>query len=58
MESSHTTSRQHGLTLMQWGVLLVAFMLGMGGSLIVREIFPPHHMGDVQAAPLSSSTSQ
>ena len=57
MDNSHTSSRQHGLTLVQWGLLLVAFMFGIGGSFVVREVFPPAHAGVVQSAPLLSDTA-
>jgi len=58
MGNSYTTGRQHGLTLAQWGLLFVAFMLGMGGSLIVREIFSPAHAGIIQTAPLSPGAAR
>jgi hypothetical protein len=51
MNNSHAAGRQHGLTLVQWGLLFVAFMVGLGGSLIVREVFPPAHAGVIQTAP-------
>ena len=56
MDHSHTTSRQQGLTLAQWGLLVIAFVLGVGSSFIVREIFPPVHAGVIQSAPISSAT--
>jgi len=40
MKNSCVVSRQHGLTLLQWTLLLVAFMVGLGGSFILREAFP------------------
>ena len=58
MENSHNVSRQHGLTLVQWGLLIVAFALGMGSSLVVKGIFPPAHAGEVQFAPLSPGADQ
>lgn len=32
---------KNGLTLRQWIVLCAAFMLGVGGVYVVRDIFPP-----------------
>jgi len=58
MDNSHAASRQHGLTLVQWGLLLVAFTLGVCGSFIVREIFPPAHAGVIQTAPLSPGAAR
>ena len=58
MDHSHATSRRQGLTLVQWGLLFVAFMLGMGSSLIIREIFPPAHAGVVHSAPLSPGAAR
>jgi hypothetical protein len=40
MQRQHKKIR-HGLTLRQWSVLVVAFMLGVGGVYVLREIFPP-----------------
>lgn len=53
MKNLRVTSRQHGLTLWQWGLLFAAFMFGLGGTFIVREIFPPAsvYAGMVQPAP-------
>jgi len=60
MNRSHVASRQHGLTLLQWGILLVAFMVGLGGSLVVREIFPPAsaHAGVIQTAPVHTDSAR
>ena len=57
MNNAHTASRQHGLTLVQWGLLFVAFMVGIGGSFVVREVFLPAHAGVVQSASLTSDTA-
>jgi len=54
MDHSHVTGRQHGLTLVQWAFLFVAFMLGVGGSFVVRGIFPPVHASVIQTATASS----
>ena len=54
MDNSHTAGRQHGLTLVQWGLLIVAFMLGMCSSLVIREIFPPAHADVIHSAPMSA----
>ena len=58
MDNSHAASRQHGLTLVQWGLLFVAFMLGIGCSFVVREFFPPAHAGVIQSATLSPDTNE
>jgi hypothetical protein len=55
MDNSYITSRQHGLTLSQWGLLLVAFMFGLGSSFVIREFFPPAHASVVQTAPSETS---
>jgi len=51
MGNSPITSRKHGLTLAQWGLLLLAFMAGLGSSFVIREFFPPAHAGVIQTAP-------
>ena len=48
MDNSLVVSRRHGLSLVQWGLLIVAFMLGLGSSFVVREVFPPAHAGVVK----------
>jgi hypothetical protein len=58
MDNSRAAGRQHGLTLVQWGLLLVAFMLGIGCSFVVREFFPPAHAGVIQSAPLSPDSAR
>ncbi|MDR0328608.1 MAG: hypothetical protein LBI05_09975 [Planctomycetaceae bacterium] len=57
MNSLHTSSRQHGLTLAQWGLLIVAFMVGLGSSFAIREVFPPAHAGEVQVQAAASVDS-
>ena len=47
MNNSHVVSRRHGLTPVQWGFLIVAFMMGLGSSFVVRAIFPPAHAAAV-----------
>jgi hypothetical protein len=42
MENSTMVETGRGLSLRQWSVLLIAFMLGVGGVYILREIFPPN----------------
>ena len=54
MSKTHTTGSQHGLTLMQWGFLFVAFMIGLGGSFVIREFFPPAHAGVIQTVSSNS----
>jgi len=58
MNHSHIAGRQHGLTLLQWGILLVAFMVGLGGSFVVREFFPvaSAHAGVIQTAPVHTDS--
>ena len=51
MDHSPTTSRKHGLTPIQWGLLLLAFMAGLGSSFVIREFFPPVHADVIQTAP-------
>ena len=60
MNNSHAASRQHGLTLVQWVILIVAFMVGLGGSFILREIVPPAsvHAGVVQTISVDSDTAR
>ena len=57
MDHSHTLSRRHGLTLMQWGLLFVAFMVGVGSSFVVREMFPPAHAAVIQTSPVNSDSA-
>jgi len=58
MSSLHISGRQHGLTPAQWSLLFVAFMLGLGSSFIIREIFPPAHAGQVQTAPANPDSAR
>jgi hypothetical protein len=41
MSTKKERKTNHGLTLRQWSVLFCAFMLGVGGVFVLREIFPP-----------------
>jgi len=50
MDNSYLASRRHGLTIVQWGLLILAFMAGLGSSLVIREVFPPAHANMVQTA--------
>ena len=58
MNNSHVISRQHGLTLAQWGILFVAFMVGLGGSFVLREFLPPPsvHAGVIQTVSAHSDS--
>ena len=58
MDNSLTTSHRHGLTLVQWSLLLVAFVAGLGSSLIIREAFPPAHAGVIQTAPANPDVAR
>ena len=58
MNSSHAAERQHGLTLVQWVFLFVAFMVGLGGSFVIREAFPLANADVIQTAALSSATNR
>jgi uncharacterized membrane protein YczE len=58
MDNLHVVSRQHGLTLAQWSLLFAAFMIGLGSSFVVREIFPPAHAGLIQTAPSSPDSAR
>jgi len=53
MNNSHIVSRRHGLTPLQWGFLVVAFIVGLGSTFVIREILPPVHAGVTHAAPPS-----
>jgi len=50
MNNSHVDNRRHGLTPLQLGVLVVAFVIGLGSTFVVREFFPPSQAGIVQNA--------
>jgi hypothetical protein len=56
MNNSLNAGRQHGLTLWQWGLLFAAFMLGLGCTFVVREVFlsASAHAGIVQTAPVNT----
>ena len=59
MDHSHnTSSRQHGLTLVQWGLLFTAFIVGLGSSFVIREVFPPAHAGVVQIDSSDADSAQ
>ena len=60
MNCSHAASRPHGLTLLQWVILIVAFMVGLGGSFILREIFPPASVraGIIQTVSVDSDAAR
>ena len=51
MDKSPVTKPGHGLTLVQWSLLLVAFVVGLGSSFVIREVFPPAHASVIQIAP-------
>jgi len=51
MGSPHNADRRHGLTPIQWGLLFVAFMVGLGSSFVIREVLPPAHAEVTQVAP-------
>jgi len=56
MNNTHAAGRQHGLTLLQLVLLFVAFMVGLGGSFVLREFIPPAsaHAGIVQTTSIHS----
>jgi len=58
MDNSLITSRKHGLTLVQWGLLTLAFIAGTCSSFAVREFFPPVQAGVVQVAPASPGAAK
>ena len=57
MSSIRVVSHQRGLTLSQWGLLFVAFMLGLGGTFVIREVFLPEsvHAGVVRPAAVQTA---
>ena len=58
MGSPHNVDRRHGLTPIQWGLLFVAFMFGLGCSFAIREVLPTVHADVTQTAPLDSNTNR
>ena len=57
MSNSQVASRQHGLTLVQWSLLVLAFMVGLGSTLVIREAFLPSYISMVQATPVQVHSS-
>jgi hypothetical protein len=58
MGSPHIADRRYGLTPIQWGLLFVAFMVGLGSSFAIREVLPPVHADVTQAAPSNPNTAR
>lgn len=58
MGSPHNADRRHGLTPIQWGLLFVAFMFGLGSSFAIREVLPPVHADVTQTASSDSNTTR
>jgi len=58
MGSPQIADRRHGLTPIQWGLLFVAFMFGLGSSLAIREVLPPVHADVTQAAPSNPNATR
>ena len=58
MDNSHIVTRRHGLSLMQWGLLIAAFVIGVGSTFVVREFFPPAHASEIQAAAIHSDSAR
>ena len=58
MKNSHSTNRRHGLSLVQWGLLITAFVIGVGSTFVVREFFPPAHAGVIRAASSNSDPTR
>ena len=58
MNNSHAAGRQHGLTPLQLTLLFVAFLIGLGGSFVLREICSSNvaHAGVVQTASVHSGS--
>ena len=57
MNNSYVVSRRHGLTSLQWGFLVVAFMVGLGSAFVVREFLPLVHAASVVQTVPSSHVS-
>ena len=51
MSHSRVARCQQGLTLVQWGLLFAAFMIGLGSTFVIREVFPPAHAAVIKTAP-------
>ena len=57
MNHSHEAGCQHGLTSLQLVLLFVAFMVGLGGTFVLREVIPPAsvHAGVIQTVSVHGS---
>ena len=57
MNHSHDAVYRHGLTPLQLVLLFVAFMVGLGGTFVLREVFPPTsaHAGVIPAVSVHGS---
>jgi len=58
MGNPQIACRRHGLTPVQWGLLFVAFMVGLGSSFVIREVLPPVHADVTQVAPSNPDTAR
>ena len=58
MGSPQIADRRYGLTPIQWGVLFVAFMVGLGSSFAIREVLPPLHADVTYTAPSNPTTTR
>ena len=58
MGSPQIAERRHGLTPVQWGLLFVAFMVGLGSSFAIREVLPPVHAEVTQTASSNPNTAR
>ena len=57
MNHSHDAGCRHGLTPLQLVLLFVAFMVGLGGTFVLREVISPTsaHAGVLQAVSVHGS---
>jgi len=57
MNHSHDAGHRYGLTPLQLVLLFIAFMVGLGGTFVLREVIPPTsaHAGVIQTVSVHGS---